>query len=165
MPVITRNVGGLPKPDAAQAAFQKACSNPCHRALPTIKEADLGVNTRDNDMPRGQHKDINNRSQCNWASSETRSPITASPGYPNKPEKKDVDLKAHLVRTIQAFKEGKNNSFKEIEEHIGKQVGLKEETKKPLKEIQENMIKQVKELNKSGPRPKIRNRNNKEIKC
>ena len=104
MPVITRNVGGLPKPDAAQAAFQKACSNPCHRALPTIKEADLGVNTRDNDMPRGQHKDINNRSQCNWASSETRSPITASPGYTNTHENQDSDIKSYLMKIIEPFK-------------------------------------------------------------
>ena len=54
-------------------------------------------------------------------------PHTASPGYPNTHEKQDNDLKSHLMKMIEAFKKNINNS---------------------LKEIQENTIKQVKELNK-----------------
>jgi predicted nucleic acid-binding Zn-ribbon protein len=51
---------------------------------------------------------------------------------------------------IEDFKKDINNSLKEIQENIGKQVeALKEETQKSLKELQENTTKQVKELNKA----------------
>jgi hypothetical protein len=47
------------------------------------------------------------------------------------------------------FKKDINNSLKEIQENIAKQIeALKEETQKSLKEQQENTTKQVKELNK-----------------
>jgi chromosome segregation ATPase len=43
-----------------------------------------------------------------------------------------------------------NNSLKEIQKNIGKQVdSLKEETQKSLKELQKNTTKQVKELKKT----------------
>ena len=52
--------------------------------------------------------------------------------------------------TIEDFKKGINNFFKETQENTGKQVeALKEETHKSLKEIKENTIKQVKELNRT----------------
>jgi esterase/lipase len=57
----------------------------------------------------------------------TQFPTIASLRYPNTPEKQDNDLKSHLMKMIEAFKKNINNS---------------------LKEIQENTIKQVKELNK-----------------
>ena len=78
-------------------------------------------------MTRDKHKNINNRTQYNPASSEPNFPTTASPGYPNTPKKQDSDLKSHLMKMIEAFKEDINNS---------------------LKEIQENTIRQVKKLNK-----------------
>jgi predicted HicB family RNase H-like nuclease len=54
------------------------------------------------------------------------------------------------MKMIEAFKEGINNSLKEIKKNTGKQVeALKKATIKSLKEIQENTIKQVKELNKT----------------
>ena len=50
---------------------------------------------------------------------------------------------------IEDFKKDINNSLKEIQS-TGKQVeGLKEETQKSLKELQENTTKHVKELNKA----------------
>ena len=51
---------------------------------------------------------------------------------------------------IEDFKKNINNSLKEIQENIGKEVEtLKKETQKSLKELQENTAKQVKELNKT----------------
>ena len=41
------------------------------------------------------------------------------------------------MKMIENLKENKNNSLKEIQE-IGKQIDLREETYKALKEIQEN---------------------------
>ena len=101
-------------------------------------------------MARGKGKNISNRNQGYLASSEPSSPTTASPGYPNTPEKQDSDLKSHLMMMIEDFKKDINNSLKEIQENTGKQLeALKEETQKSLKELQENTTKQVKELNKT----------------
>ena len=38
--------------------------------------------------------------QVNMAPCEPSSPTTASPGYPNTPEKQDLDLKSHLMMLI-----------------------------------------------------------------
>jgi hypothetical protein len=82
-------------------------------------------------------------------SSEPGIPTTASPGYPNTPEKQDSDLKSYLMILVEDCKKDINNYLKAIQENTGKQVeALKEETQKPLKELQENTTKQVKELNK-----------------
>jgi hypothetical protein len=65
-------------------------------------------------------------------SSEPNSPTIARPGYPNTPEKQDSDLKSLLMMMIKDFKKDINNSLKEIQENIGKQLGaLKKETKIP----------------------------------
>jgi hypothetical protein len=42
-------------------------------------------------MARVKHKNISNRNKGYLASSETLSPTTASPEYPNTPEKQDSD--------------------------------------------------------------------------
>jgi hypothetical protein len=43
------------------------------------------------------------------------------------------DLKSHLMKMIEAFKENIDNSLKEIQENTGKQVdAFKEETNKSL---------------------------------
>jgi hypothetical protein len=92
-------------------------------------------------MARGKLKNIRNRNQYHVAPLEHCSSTTTSPGYHNKPEKQDSDLKFHLIRIIEDFKEDINNSLKEIQENTGKQVeALKEETHKSLKEIQETTI-------------------------
>jgi hypothetical protein len=46
---------------------------------------------------RGKDKNISNRKQCYWATSEASSTTRASPGYPNTPEKQDSDLKLLLM--------------------------------------------------------------------
>jgi hypothetical protein len=84
------------------------------------------------------------------ASSETGSPTTSNPDYPNTSEKQDSDLKSHLMMMREEFKKDINNSLKEIQENTGKQVeARKEETQNSLKELQENTIKQAKEMNKT----------------
>jgi hypothetical protein len=101
-------------------------------------------------MVRGKCKNKSNRNQGYLASSEPSSPIIASPGYPNTPEKQDSDLKSHLMMMIGDFKKDINNSLKEIQENTDKQLeALKDETQKSLKELQENTTKQVKELKKT----------------
>jgi hypothetical protein len=86
------------------------------------------VNTTDNQMTRGKCKNISNRNQGYLPSSEPSSTTTASSGYPNTLEKQNSDLKSHLMMMIVNFKKDINNS---------------------LKELQENTIKQVKEMNKA----------------
>jgi uncharacterized coiled-coil protein SlyX len=71
----------------------------------------------------------------------------------------------------EGFKNDINNSLKEIQKNIGKQVEtLKEETHKSLKEIQGNTGKHnqtgegIEQIEQNHPGYKNRNRNNKEIK-
>jgi hypothetical protein len=49
------------------------------------------------------------------ASSEPSSPTTAYPGYPNTPEKRDSDVKSHLMMMIEDFKKDISKSLKEIQ--------------------------------------------------
>ena len=60
--------------------------------------------------------------------------MTASTGYPNTPEEQDYDLKSHLMKMIEAFKEDINNSLKEMQENTQSEA-LKEETNTVLREI------------------------------
>jgi hypothetical protein len=100
-------------------------------------------------MARGKYRILRDRAQCNLAPLEASSPMTASHGYPNTPEKQDSNLKSGIMKRIGAFKEDIRNPLKEIQENTGKQVEiLKKETNKYIKEIQENAIKQMKEFNK-----------------
>ena len=78
------------------------------------RESPRPANTRDNQLAKGKHKPISNRSQYTWASSEPISPITASPGYANTPENQEADLKSYLMKIIESFKEDINKSLKEI---------------------------------------------------
>ena len=98
-------------------------------------------------MEKGKHKNHTNRNQDLMATSEPSSPTTASPRYPNTLEKQELDLKLYLMMLIEGFKKDLNNSLKETQENIGKQVkALKEETQKSLKEIQEIMGQQAEAL-------------------
>jgi hypothetical protein len=67
-------------------------------------------------MVKDKSKNISNRNQGYLASSESSSPTTVRPGYPNKPEKQDSDLKSHLLMMIEDFKKDINNSLKEMQE-------------------------------------------------
>ena len=101
-------------------------------------------------MAGGKHMNKSNRNQGYLASSETKSPTIARPGYTVPQEKQDSDQKSCLVMMIQDFKKDINNSVKEIQENIGKQLeALKEKPQKSLKEVQENTIKQAKEMSKN----------------
>jgi hypothetical protein len=120
-----------------------------HRRNKLQPETPRTSNTRDYQMAKGQRKNLTNRNQDYLPSSEPGIPTTASPGYPNTPEKQDSDLKSYLMILVEDCKKDINNYLKAIQENTGKQVeALKEETQKPLKELQENTTKQVKELNK-----------------
>jgi hypothetical protein len=44
-------------------------------------------------MAKDKRNNLNNRNQDYSASSETSTPTTAGPGYPNTPKKQDSDLK------------------------------------------------------------------------
>jgi hypothetical protein len=103
-------------------------------------------------MAKGKCKNLMNKNQDCLASSEPSTPNTASPGYSNTPEKQDLDLKSYLMKLVEDFKEGINNSLREIEKNTAKQVEvLNKETQKSLKELQENTTKQVMELKKKNP--------------
>jgi hypothetical protein len=98
-------------------------------------------------MAKGKLKNLTNRNQYHLASSESSTPTTASPGYPNTPEKQDSDLKSFLMMLVEDFKRDVNNSLKEIQKNTAKQVEvLKEEAQKSLKKLQENTANQVKDL-------------------
>jgi hypothetical protein len=63
------------------------------------------------------------------------------------PPKQDLDLKSYLMMLVEDFKKVINNSLKEIQENIAKQVeALKEEAQKSLKELHENTAKQGEDL-------------------
>jgi hypothetical protein len=98
-------------------------------------------------MVKGKCKDITNRNQEQWVSSEPSTTTTTSPGYPNTPEMQDTELKSYLMIMVEDLKKGINNSLKEIQENTVKQVeALKEEAQKLLKELQENTAEQVEAL-------------------
>ena len=73
-------------------------------------------------MAKGKHKNLTNRNQEHWASSEPSTPTITSPGYPNTPEKQDMDLKSYLMMVVEDLKKGINTSLKEIQENTAKQV-------------------------------------------
>jgi hypothetical protein len=84
-------------------------------------------------MAKGKHKNLTNRNQDHSPSPEPSTPNSASPGYPNTPEKQDSDSKSYLMVLVEDLKKGINNSLKEIQENTAKQVeALKEETQKNL---------------------------------
>ena len=79
------------------------------------------------------------------AASEPNSPTTASPGYPNTPEKQDLDLKSLVMMLV---KEHMKDILKEIQWKMDQKLeALTRETQKSVKEIQENMGQKI-EANK-----------------
>ena len=79
-------------------------------------------------MAKYQHKNTINKSQGYMTRWEHNYPITTSPEYPNTTEPQESDLKYNLIKMIEAFKK---------------------EANKCLVEIQENTMKQIKEINKT----------------
>ena len=90
-------------------------------------------------MAKGKPKNLTNRNQGHSPSLEPSTSTSASPRYPNTPEKQDSDLKSYLMMLIEDFKKGINNSLKEIQENTAKELQV-------LKEKQENTTKQVEVL-------------------
>jgi hypothetical protein len=60
-------------------------------------------------MAKGKLKNLTNRNQEHWASSEPSMPMTRSPGYTNTPEKQDADIKSYLMMVAEYFKKGITN--------------------------------------------------------
>jgi hypothetical protein len=90
-------------------------------------------------MVKGKSKILTNRNHDHSQSSEPSTPTSASPGYPNKTENLDPDLKEYLMMMVEDIKKDFNNSPKEIQENTAKEVQV-------LKEKQENTTKQVEVL-------------------
>ena len=65
-------------------------------------------------MVKGKCKNLTKRNQDHSGSSEPSRCTRASPGYPNTPEKQDLDLKSYLMMFVEDVKKGINNSLKEI---------------------------------------------------
>jgi hypothetical protein len=84
-------------------------------------------------MTKGKHKNITNRNQEHWTSSEPSTPNTVSPGYPNTTEKQDLNLKSYLMMVVEDFKKGINNTLEEIQENSVKH-------KEALKEFQKTLL-------------------------
>ena len=63
-------------------------------------------------MAKGKCKNLTNRNQNHSPSSEPSTPTSASSGYPNIPEKLDLDLKAYLMMMVEDIKKDFNNSKK-----------------------------------------------------
>ena len=107
-------------------------------------------------MAKGKRKNPTNRNQDHSPSSEPSTPTSPSPGYPNTPEKVDLDLKAFLMMMVEDIKKEFNNSLKEIQEKTAKELQvLKEKQENTTKQVevliekQENTSKQVIEMNKT----------------
>jgi hypothetical protein len=64
-------------------------------------------------MAKGKSKNLTNRNQDHSPSSKRSTPTSASPGYPNPPEKLDLDLKAYIMMMVENIKKVFNNSLKE----------------------------------------------------
>jgi hypothetical protein len=65
-------------------------------------------------MAKGKHYNLTNRNQDHSPSSETSTPASASPGYPNTPEKLDLDLKGYLMMMVEDIKKDFNNHLKKF---------------------------------------------------
>jgi hypothetical protein len=116
----------------------------------------MTTNSRDYQMTKGKCKNLTNRNQDHSPSSECSTPTSASPGYPNTPEKLEPDLKVYLMMMVEDIKKDINNSLKDIQENTAKELQVlkekQENTTKQvevLKEKEENTSKQVMEMNKT----------------
>jgi hypothetical protein len=78
---------------------------------------------------KGKHKNLTNRNQDHSPSSEPSTPTSASPRYPNTPEKLNPDLKAYCMMMVEDIKDF-NNSPKEIQENIVKDLQVLKKNRK-----------------------------------
>jgi hypothetical protein len=107
-------------------------------------------------MVKGKRKNITNRNQDHSPSPERSISNSPSPGHPNTPKNLDPGLKPYLMMMVEDIKKNFNNSLKEIQENIAKELKFLKETGKQnqmgeaLKEKQENTSKQVIEMKKKN---------------
>ena len=67
-------------------------------------------------MAKGKCRNLTNRNQGNMAPSKPNSPTSASLGYPNTQEKRDLDEKVLVMMLLGEHMKGINKSLKEIQE-------------------------------------------------
>ena len=85
----------LPTESDLTTGMQERVSQECwqrlknHRSIKLQPETARTSNTRDYHMVKGKQKNLTNRNQEHWVSSELSTPTTASPRYPNTPKKQD----------------------------------------------------------------------------
>jgi hypothetical protein len=85
----------------------------------------------------GKRKNLTNRNQDHWASREHSTLTTSSPGYPNQPEKQDLDLKSYIMMLVEDF----NNSLKEIQENtVNRSKPIKGKHKIPTRNYRKAML-------------------------
>ena len=89
-------------------------------------------------MEKVKCKNLTIRNQDYLAPSEPSSLTTASSGFPNSPEKQEVDSKSYLMMQIEDFEKDINNSLKKVQENTVEVLKL--ETQKSLKVSQENTV-------------------------
>jgi hypothetical protein len=84
-------------------------------------------------MAKDKDKNLTNRNQDCKPSSEL-STSNSMRKQDNTPEKQDLGLKSYFMMLVEDFKQEINNSVKELQENMAKEVeGLKEEAQKSLK--------------------------------
>ena len=83
----------LPTESDLTTGMQERVSQECWQRLKNHRnikpETARTSNTRDYHMVKGKQKNLTNRNQEHWVSSELSTPTTASPRYPNTPKKQD----------------------------------------------------------------------------
>nr|XP_038955157.1 uncharacterized protein LOC120098890 [Rattus norvegicus] len=71
----------------------KSADSQTYRRIKPLSETTRQTNTRDKLMVRGKNRFLNKRNQDYLASSEPSAPTKLDTGYPNTPEKQDLNLK------------------------------------------------------------------------
>jgi hypothetical protein len=81
-------------------------------------------------MPKVKHKNLTNRNQDHSPLSVCSTPTSPIPGHPNTPENLDPDLKAYRMMMVEDIKKDFNNSLKEIQENIDKELHFLKKNRK-----------------------------------
>jgi hypothetical protein len=92
-------------------------------------------------VAKGKHKNLTNRNQDHSPSSEPSTPTSASPGYPNTPEKQDSNLKSCFMMLVEDFKKDITNSKKYRRTLLNRYKSLKRKHKNPLKNYRKTQPK------------------------
>jgi hypothetical protein len=83
-------------------------------------------------MEKCKCKNIGNGNQCHLVPSDTNDSTTASPGYPNTPEKQNSDPKSHLIKMIEDLKGDINDSIKKVQD---KSLSVHLRTRVPCQQV------------------------------